>query len=393
MKIRFRQSHIIFVLLYFLFSAQSAEALIPERRRPQISSKPNRYYALPWFINIEGVGTLWGGVVGVANIANSGTSLGLFSFHNENFHMTAGAIDDFYLLGDYQSAAALTLSGGGSSIKLKELDAWDVGPDSDSTPIKVKGEMEASAVQLQQKLFYDRFRISMEAYVTRDYTRLADTNEGGEESIYAGNRLKLELDLTDDRYDARAGVRLFWIISRHDPDGNFFAKNESDENFDLVKREASLFIPVYSSDRHHHTIAMNYFLSTLHNRNTAVPVSRRNGHSLGGPVQLRGYPLGRFTDNNAVHYILEHRWTLKGSFGTDSSSWISNDTLEGIQLAMFHDWGRVSEYTDDRLHDAAMKTSFGVGCRLIFLSGLIIRLDIGFSEEGQGETFLIQQPF
>ncbi len=391
MKKGFNQVLLVFVLM--ILWSQVLLAIVPERRRPQQSAKPNRYYALPWFINIEGIGALWGGVLGVANIADSGTNLGLVNFQNDNFHVFAGAIDDIYLLGDYKGFASLTLSGGKTSVKLKELKAWDVGPDSDPEPIKVNGTMEADAIQLQQKLFYDRLRISLESYASRDSIRQANVQENGKESTSAGNRLKLELDLTDDRYDARVGLKLSWIVSRHQPDGNFLAKNETEEDYDLVKREASLFIPVYSSLDHNHTIAMNYFLSTLHNRNKDVPVSRRNGHSLGGPMQLRGYPLNRFTDNNAVHLILEHRWTIIDTFGTEEPGIISNDVLEGLQLAFFHDWGRVSEFNDERLHEEEMKTSYGVGCRLVFMSGLIIRLDIGFSEEGQGETFLVQQPF
>ncbi len=382
------------LLLAILFGTQVLVAIVPERRRPQKSEKPNRYYALPWFITIEGVGTMWGGVLGVANILDSGTNFGLVNFQNDKFHVLGAAIDDIYLIGNYKGFAALTLSAAKTSAKLLEFNAWDVGPDSDKEPMKVRGELEARAVQLQQKLFNDRVRISLEAYVSRDYIRLANQGEKGEESTYAGNRFKVELDLTDDRYDARAGIKASYIVSRHDPEGNFFSKNDSEEVFDLVKKELSIFLPVYASDDHVHTLAMNFFQSSLYNRNPDVEVSRRNGHSLGGPMQLRGYPLNRFTDYNSVHYILEHRWTIVEPFGKDDEpSLISNDSIEGLQFALFHDWGQVSQYNDERLYQSNMKTSYGAGCRLIFRSGLIIRLDIGISEEGVGETFLVQQPF
>lgn len=388
-KIRF----VVLILLITFMGAHSINAFVPERRRPQTSDKPNRYYVLPWVLNIEGIGTLWGGVLGVANILDSGANIGLFNFQNDKFHIFGAGIDDIYLVGDYNSFGALTISGASTNVKLLEFDVWDVGPDSDSKPMQVKGELDGRGVQLQQKLFHDRLRISAEAYVSTDYMRVQDQEGEGVESTHAGNRLKMELDLTDDRYDPRKGIKLYWITSRTDPKGNFFAENESDEEYELVKREISLFIPLYNSPNHNHTLAFDFFLSTLHNLNEDVPISRRNGHSLGGPLQLRGYPVNRFTDSNAVHYIMEHRWTILTPNDDEGDSVFSNDRLEGIQFAFFHEWGRVSEFSDERLFEEELKTSYGVGCRLVMMSGIVIRLDVGFSEEGDGVNFIIQQPF
>ncbi|PCI28002.1 MAG: hypothetical protein COB67_07360, partial [SAR324 cluster bacterium] len=138
------------LFLKFLFCFElAAFALVPDRRRPQKSSEPNRYYVVPWYIHIEGVGSLTGGVAGIANILDSGTNAAFVSFQNDEFHIKIWGIDDLYLLGNYKSWSSITLSGGVTNIKLNELDSYGVGPDSSSEPSKVKGTFQFKAVQLQ----------------------------------------------------------------------------------------------------------------------------------------------------------------------------------------------------------------------------------------------------
>lgn len=381
-----------FFLAVTCSSLYGADQFSIERRRPQKSPDPNRYYVVPWFVHVDGIGTLLGGVAGIANILDSGTNAGVFTFQNGNFHLQAFAIDDLYLLGNYDNWASLTLSGGGTSIELKELDSYGVGTDSSGEPNKVKGSINARAAQLQLKLFVDRLKYSMESFYSRDSFRLADLNDFGVESEYAGNRYKLELDLTDDRYDSRFGLRAIWVLSKRDPDGNMFYDNESEDEFEIFSREISLFIPLYQSESQIHTLALNYYLSTSKNLNDELEFNRREGNTLGGPVRMRGYPNNRFVDSHTYYYAAEYRLTFLGDFGTKGDFILSNDTLEGLQVALFQEWGQVSEKVDETLF-SDMKVNTGVGFRAIWDSSLVMRLDIGFSDEGQATTFLIMQPF
>ncbi len=108
---------------------------------------------------------------------------------------------------------------------------------------------------------------------------------------------------------------------------------------------------------------------------------------------MRGYPNSRFIDNNTFYAAVEHRWTMLGNFGTSGDGFIlSNDTLEGLQFAFFHEWGQVAEFNDSSLYED-LKTDFGVGIRAVWESSLVMRLDVGVSEEDTGVTFIIMQPF
>ncbi len=366
---------------------------VPERRRPQKSVLSNRYYFVPWFVHIEGIGILPGVVGGIANIEDSGTNGGIISFQNDKFHIRAFAIDDFFLYGNYESWGSFTVSAGITDIDLLELDCYGVGSDSDSTPFQVDGTMQHQAVQLQMRLFKDRFKISQEFIHSKNSIRLADNYGSTQESENSHNRQKIEVDLTDDRYDSRIGLRMILIKSSQDKDGNFFGSNDSYEKYNIYSRELSAFIPIYESPGQIHTLALNYYLSTTENLNDLVPLNRRNGNDLGGAVRMRGYPSLRFVDNNTLYYAVEYRWTFLGKFGTGGDDFIlSNDTLEGLQLTFFHEWGQVSEFQNDDLY-RDMKINYGVGFRAIWDSSLVMRLDFGFSDEGSGLTFLIMQPF
>jgi len=387
-------SYTVPVFFFSLLICHSvAYGLIPERRRQQKSAEPNQYYIVPWFVRIEGIGTLLGGVGGIANVVDSGTNLAFINFQNDKFHIRGLAIDDVFLLGDYNSPSSLTVTGGDLDIELKNLDVYEIGRDSDSQPFQVKGTLKGRALQIQWRLFIDRLKLSYEPYYGKDSIRLADQMEFGRESENRATRYKIELDLTDDRYDSRTGVRGIWILSKREPAGNIFGDNETEEEYDIVSRELSLFLPLYASDSQVHTLAFNYYLSTTHQINPNIPLNRRNGNELGGPVRMRGYPNRRFVDNHTLYYAVEHRWTFLGAFGTDGDGFLlSNDTLEGLQLAFFYEWGQVSEFLDDSLY-RDMKTDYGIGIRAVWDSTLVMRLDVGISEEGAGTNFIIVQPF
>lgn len=362
------------------------------RRRPQKAPKPNTYYILPWYVHIEGIGSLYGGVGGVANLFDSGTNIAGFTFQNESFHIQAYGIDDLFLLGGKDDPLSLTLSAGSTDIKLEELDSYGVGPDSSSKPRQVKGKIKQNGVQLQARFFYDRLKFAAEAYDSRDSIRRADSGDEGLETHYAGDRYKVELDLTDDRYDSRIGLRAIWIKSMRNPDGNFFTENDTEEKFEIDSQEYSLFIPFYFSDTQNHTLAYNYYLSIANNLNDDIEFNRREGNELGGPVRMRGYPNRRFVDANTYYYALEYRFTWIDDFGLNSGDFIlSNDDFEGLQLVLFQEWGQVAEKNDKDLY-TDLKTNWGFGIRPV-LSSIVLRLDVGFSDEGRAVNFIVLQPF
>ena len=386
-----------------------------ERRRDQEGSKPNAYYILPWVVYVEGIGGLFGGVGGVSNIFDSGTDIAGLNFQNGNFHIKAIAINDFFLIGDKKSWFSLTLSGGGTDIELKELEVYDVGTDAPNDPFPVNGKLKLIAHQAQMRFGVDRVKLSYETYYTNDHIRVAPdvgTNlpsvaeqmrQQAENPNFkppkpntttesAGHRYRFELDLTDDRFDSRFGLRTITILSERRPYGNFMHKNETDVSFDILSREVSLFLPFFWTEDSNHTLAMNYYLSTTTNKNEDIPVNRREGNTLGGAVRMRGYPNRRFVDLHTLYYAAEYRYSWIDDFGLsgDSGFFLSNDKLESLQFALFYEEGNVHQFYN-KLWDN-IKTDYGIGIRAI-MSSVVIRFDVGFSEEGTSKTFLILQPF
>ena len=109
----------------------------------------------------------------------------------------------------------------------------------------------------------------------------------------------------------------------------------------------------------------------LHARMTASDTS--TGHrvpfyllpSLGGSRSLRGYNDYRFIDRHAVLVNAEYRWRVH----------------RAVDAAFFYDAGTVAPRLDD-LAFSRLKTSYGLGIRIISNTETFLRLDIGHSREG-----------
>jgi hypothetical protein len=116
------------------------------------------------------------------------------------------------------------------------------------------------------------------------------------------------------------------------------------------------------------------------------PPSNR-GATLGGPLRMRAYPRGRFSDKAAIYYSAEVRlipkWNPIGDWKV-----IRNLPWRWWQLAGFVEVGRVApEWDLGTLHED-MKWSVGVGARAMIGAG-VMRFDFAVSEESvQGVIFI-----
>jgi outer membrane protein assembly factor BamA len=88
--------------------------------------------------------------------------------------------------------------------------------------------------------------------------------------------------------------------------------------------------------------------------------------TLGGSEDLRGYNEFRFRDKNMVVLNAEYRW----------------EAFSGLDLAAFADAGQVAPRPSD-LHLSNFEKSYGVGFRFNSEKSVFLRLDVGFSKEGQ----------
>jgi hypothetical protein len=116
------------------------------------------------------------------------------------------------------------------------------------------------------------------------------------------------------------------------------------------------------------------------------------GATLGGINRLRGYPSARFNDKAAIYYAAElrliPRWNPLGQI-----DWLNRLVrVDWIQLVGFAEAGRVAEHWNLSDLHTDMKWSAGLGLRA-FVNGLVVRADVGFSQEGGEVQMMVSHPF
>lgn len=117
------------------------------------------------------------------------------------------------------------------------------------------------------------------------------------------------------------------------------------------------------------------------------------GATLGGLTRMRGYAEGRFSDRSAAYYSAEYRhvthWNPLRDIG-----WLDrrNARVQWIQYVAGFEVGRVADEFDlGELH-SDMKVTGILGLRAM-VNALIVRADIGISDEGGAVQMTIDQPF
>jgi outer membrane protein assembly factor BamA len=88
--------------------------------------------------------------------------------------------------------------------------------------------------------------------------------------------------------------------------------------------------------------------------------------TVGGSEDLRGFDEFRFRDRNMVVLNAEYRW----------------EAFSGLDLAAFVDAGQVAPRVSD-FHLGNFEKSYGVGFRFNTEKSVFLRVDLGFSREGQ----------
>jgi hypothetical protein len=117
--------------------------------------------------------------------------------------------------------------------------------------------------------------------------------------------------------------------------------------------------------------------------------------SLGGPNTLRGYIANRFTDRAAWNAVAEYRfWVIPRGFWLIPREWKFGRAIriERVGLALFGEAGTVAS-RPEKLPDARIHTSYGVGIRVGLERAATFRADFGFSGEGPNFTIAFGLPF
>jgi outer membrane translocation and assembly module TamA len=87
--------------------------------------------------------------------------------------------------------------------------------------------------------------------------------------------------------------------------------------------------------------------------------------TLGGTDMLRGFRDFRFRDKNLIYLSAEYRW----------------EAAPAVELAAFYDTGKVASERSD-LGFNHLRHGFGAGIRFKTFRRVVLRIDVGHSEEG-----------
>ena len=117
-----------------------------------------------------------------------------------------------------------------------------------------------------------------------------------------------------------------------------------------------------------------------------------SGATLGGLMRLRAFPASRFNDRSAIYYSAEARFIPAWNPFTQWDFLQQHVGVQWWQWALFGEVGRVApEYDIKELH-SDMKWDAGAGVR-VMAKGLVVRLDVAYSEEDVGVQMMVSQPF
>ena len=405
------------ILLFAAFQA-AAEIEIPERRKEQFLTESG-YYVVPTPYSIPGLGSGLIIVGAMTNInqtyadiygfAATGDIKGYGLFGTEIHLIKKKLILDLSLTSFDKATSQVYRQRGMDTSKddfiLAELDRSDfIGSRLTYTAFDRRFEVYG--------LIYSN-EVRLGAIKDRDgnLIQAAINSEVNESNVFTTG---FRLDFTDDYIDPRSGVRLESSIWYTPPE------SDDDPDYTIVELNLTGYIPVGKID----TLALNYFQADTHVNKTGQtdPVIIANNlgldcstgsdqnqadcqsiinntiaqntygsvGSLGGLSRLRSYPEDRFKGSHARFIGIEYRWNIIE--GTKPFNYFfAKDIRTVVQLAAFYERGSITDNMDELWQ--SMRSSYGIGARLVTKSGLIFRADVATGDEGEEVSIIIGYPW
>lgn len=260
---------------------------------------------------------------------------------------------------------------------------------------------------------YERFQSQVSAIRDADGNIIAsysDPNTSKNSQLSYG----AQFDMTDNFLDPRDGYHLEFLYSNHK------ASDQDDSDFYVLDYKLQYYLPMFKDD----TLAFNYHRSEAHVSRigeidpAAIRASlntncdpldtacldaedqlvqntidqRRFGTAmpLGGSERLRSYPGSRYSGGHMAFVGVEYR----ANFGREAKPFdyfIWKDIRTNLQVAVFAEAGTVAE-TSGGLWDE-VRTSYGIGARLLSASGSVYRADLATGSEGTEITIFFFYPW
>ncbi len=412
---------LLLVVSLLMFSGTAGASSLPERRKPQFETEFG-YAVFPYPYSLPGIGSGLGLVGGAMNIDETHTDVYGMIFNGDVKGLALGA-RDLHII----PKMLLAEIGVGSISTVTVQDFGERGMDAGENDYSMLelGDMQYAGGRLTATFFDRRFEIYAAAYAGKSRLESIRDQDGdiitpaqdsavgrGHTSIF-GTRF----DLTDDYQDPRRGIRL--DVSRwHTP------PDAIGPDYFIMEYNTTAYVPIGRRS----TWALNYFRSdarverpgwgesrrsdieTYHGVNCTDPIltpdeqaackkvidniidhnTYGTAGSLGGFNRLRSYPGGRYSGAHTVFYGSEVRWNLTDE-ATPFDIFIMKDIRTAFQISLFYETGSVADLRDE-LGDV-MRSSYGLGVRMVTASGTVFRADIAAGREGVEPSIFIGYPW
>lgn len=419
-----RKGLILFCLLLWL---QDSKAILFDRRPVTLPSLT--YYVVPIAGNIPGVQSFYGINGSVAGIGNTDVTLSAILLQGEpnenfaengndgNFELQIYLLNNIPILEPFTDSKwkdRLNLSfyyGSGQNVGFPQRERGIDSKEDEFTFILLNefdfngGELSLNFYDNQVGFYYAKLSGNADPFgfvdnngnfTSAENAKVFDRGDGGRYGLY--------LDDTDNRRDPRVGYRFqYERYNLSTTRGEAPAYYQNDYNL-------TGFIPILADNRG--VLVLNQFFSTaivteegevlddVEGSSCEDPESLRcgiareearkgNATALGGTLRLRGYPSNRFFDSYTNFQGIEFRWYLlevEKAFDVI----VQRGIYTSLQLAAFYEQGTVAPDTSEIWEN--FKNSYGVGVRAV-LTSLVVRMDFGFSDEGNETTVFVGYPF
>jgi len=407
---------VVLAILFLPTQNVYAESVIPERRTDQYKTQTG-YFVIPLPYSIPGIGS---GIVFLGNVTNikgSTADVNILSITGD-----AGGTMLFTkevpLFGKWLSLETAYQNISRANINFYSKRGME-GVEKDDFNIMEIGLFKKIESTLVLN-FYDKRLSAHYAYNIQESRIDALKNNKGEflntldvHSEGSQSAISLQIDLTDDNFDPRKGMRFDLAYQNN--------KATESKEADLYVLDYSLsgFVPMGKQS----TLALNYFQSDAHvtregetdldairselkqcdpgdiecidARESLVQNyynERKYGTAtdMGGDRRLRSYPGSRFKGAHSAYIGIEFRWNFIEE-ATPFNYWIWRDVRSGFQTAFFVEAATVSEVSSQLWEEK--RYSAGLGLRLITASGGIYRADIANGNDGTELTVIFNYPW
>ena len=400
---------------------ENFDGWMPERRHSQFSTEPG-YVASPALASIPGIGIAYGAAGALFNIAGSSASALGFAISGDIQGYGLGIMDIPMLW----APLSLTLYNTTLDKGIIEQNKRGIHSDPAQSVTVSFDKFIVNLAQFNLRFFEKRLQLSAgyntqrlrpDAIYDRDGNKIADS----EKTIFRDQNVSLGLilDFTDDRTDPRKGWR--FEVQRYDPPRT----SESVAQYYIMDYNLSSYIPVgqrsvwafnlYRSDavvtapgvtdpdvlrddldyQCDAIAGADQRESCRKEQNDEIAARiEENRHgtasTLGGTQRLRSFVSNRFYAAHALFWGTELRWNVTEEFSPFDYG-VAKGVRTGVQTALFFEQGTVAETV--KALNYQVKSSYGIGLRLIIASGFVVRLDMAGGDEGWQPTLIFDYPW